>query len=618
MSIISNYKEILKIKDFRGRPFVDRVVSKMSELWSDVNVFLVDAPTGYGKTLISMSVAKYSVEEELKAIVAYPLRALLENQLSSFREVFRKARFKEGIVDARYMGYFGSHYLVKPVTLTTVDMLSMTIAGVPPEDLGKVSKSLTSWTSTDSLGHYVFSWGSTLSSNVVIDEVHLLGDSAKGLGFIRFLSELVADVGTHLILMSATLTDELVKEAVPPALQSTGKVKVLKFSDYVRSEGSRDPFVEGRVRKKYGIELKPVTNGGVEQVLQWVKLKALTRGLRSSRILLIFNTVREAVEAYESVSNDEVLSKLKHFIIHSKLTRRDRERVSEEVTRLSESEGGSYVVVATQAVEAGVDITSNILATDAAPAATIVQRFGRFLRREGELEGEALIWWSADTEGGLIKSGCGEEAIYKVYRAEDVKSFLKWIKDVKTPNLHLPEIPEGFEGVGYLQAFKPGVNEGIVEGVEAVELPKYLKDILLDFEQGSKRAAELLRRLGGSFIREASLTSVIPSNLLKGNRDLKAVLKEASIPVSSGELCRMLREDYVAGVVTERDYFSREKLSSLIMFRKLMNSCKDLRKCSSEGMIKVARDLMDFQNLNGVVAFVTSLNYREGIGLEFK
>ena len=50
------------------------------------------------------------------------------------------------------------------------------------------------------------------------------------------------------------------------------------------------------------------------------------------------------------------------------------------------------IVIATQAVEAGVDISAAIMFTELAPWASMVQRFGRANRR-AEVEGGAQVHW---------------------------------------------------------------------------------------------------------------------------------------------------------------------------------------------------------------------------------
>ncbi|MCD6323570.1 MAG: CRISPR-associated helicase Cas3' [Desulfurococcales archaeon] len=615
MTLSTHYREVLNALGFHGRPFIDKVVEKMSEEWSDVNIFIVDAPTGYGKTALSMSIAKYSIEEEFKAVIAYPLRALLEDQLRKFKEVFEalKVREKLGVdgevVEARYMNYFNSKYLVKPVTLTTVDMLSMMVAGVPPEDLSKVSKALTSWTSRESLGHYIFSWASSLSSNIVVDEVHLLGESGKGLGFIRFLAEAAVEFGTHLVLMSATVTDALLERSLPPDVRGGKKVKVFKFTEHVRQAGINDPFIRGRVQKRYSMTYLPIKEGEERKLIDWVAKKISDVGLNNAKVLMVFNTVKEAVRTFKLISEHPAVTHLQHFLIHSKLTGKDKEMVSCRLTSLQNA-GGGYVVVATQSVEAGVDITSNILVTDISAPTALVQRFGRFLRREDEVEGEALIWWTADVNGNPRKSGCPKDPLYKVYRFEEVKSLLEFLRNARDINLHLPELPEVVKGVGYLEAFQ-SVECGMKE--VPLNLHHHLSDILMDFDSGSRRAAELLRDLGGSFIRDASLTSVVPENLLTDN--IREVLKECAVPVSAIELCRMLTEGKIKEAIMS-DHRIVE-LKSLQMFNELLGACRRIRLCDQVSVVWAARKLTEFQTLNGVEAFITSARYVEGVGLEF-
>ncbi len=41
-----------------GRGFINRVIDSLDRLWDSVNVFLIEAPTGYGKTAISLAIAR--------------------------------------------------------------------------------------------------------------------------------------------------------------------------------------------------------------------------------------------------------------------------------------------------------------------------------------------------------------------------------------------------------------------------------------------------------------------------------------------------------------------------------------------------------------------------------
>jgi len=106
--------------------------------------------------------------------------------------------------------------------------------------------------------------------------------------------------------------------------------------------------------------------------------------------LVILNTVRRAQLLYE------VLAKARRsadglLLIHSRFRAPDRRK---KHRLLMHGAGADRIVIATQAVEAGIDMTSAVLFTELAPWSSLVQRFGRCNRR-GELNavGGAIIRW---------------------------------------------------------------------------------------------------------------------------------------------------------------------------------------------------------------------------------
>jgi len=102
--------------------------------------------------------------------------------------------------------------------------------------------------------------------------------------------------------------------------------------------------------------------------------------------LVVVNTVARAQALFRAllaagVSQDDAV------LIHSRFRARDREH---HMRRLIE--GRPRVVVATQAIEAGVDISAAALWTELAPWDALVQRFGRVNRR-GEVVGGSRVCW---------------------------------------------------------------------------------------------------------------------------------------------------------------------------------------------------------------------------------
>src|SRR6185437_5982528 len=78
------------------------------------------------------------------------------------------------------------------------------------------------------------------------------------------------------------------------------------------------------------------------------------------------------------------------LLIHARFRAAER---AAHARRLREENGADRIVVATQAIEAGVDISSKTLVTELAPWTSMVQRFGRCNRNGEHNQGGARILW---------------------------------------------------------------------------------------------------------------------------------------------------------------------------------------------------------------------------------
>jgi len=79
-------------------------------------------------------------------------------------------------------------------------------------------------------------------------------------------------------------------------------------------------------------------------------------------------------------------------LVHSRFRPADRAREMEKVISIDDPNPNGRIVVATQAVEAGVDISAAVLFTELAPWSSLVQRFGR-ANRYAELPEGAEVHW---------------------------------------------------------------------------------------------------------------------------------------------------------------------------------------------------------------------------------
>lgn len=106
--------------------------------------------------------------------------------------------------------------------------------------------------------------------------------------------------------------------------------------------------------------------------------------------IVILNRVDRARDLYAAL--DKLAKKQPvppRLLVHSRFRPMEREAISKAVKA-----SGEKILVATQAVEAGVDISARTLITELAPWSSLVQRFGR-CNRKGEFnaKGGADIFW---------------------------------------------------------------------------------------------------------------------------------------------------------------------------------------------------------------------------------
>ncbi len=89
------------------------------------------------------------------------------------------------------------------------------------------------------------------------------------------------------------------------------------------------------------------------------------------------------------------------ILVHSRFRPPEREKIIEVLGQRPDQPGypsGGRIVISTQVVEAGVDISATTLITELAPWPSLVQRFGR-VNRYGEHESSKVIWVDTSTEG---------------------------------------------------------------------------------------------------------------------------------------------------------------------------------------------------------------------------
>lgn len=162
-----------------------------------------------------------------------------------------------------------------------------------------------------------------------------------------------------------------------------------------------------------------------------------------SRTIVVVNTVQRARELYAQLTTvasskakrkgrkkgseparvEDATARPDVVLIHSRFRPEDRRARVEEALRVPGPLG--TIVVSTQVIEAGVDVSAETLVTELAPWASIVQRLGR-CNRKGEVPGARVFWCPLPQK---LKDRNGAAAPYELEELERAEEALSRLAD---------------------------------------------------------------------------------------------------------------------------------------------------------------------------------------------
>lgn len=138
---------------------------------------------------------------------------------------------------------------------------------------------------------------------------------------------------------------------------------------------------------------------GLQSYLEVLRDTVLEAHDATSQTLVIVNSVTRAQQLFSLLR--EQRQDRADLLIHGRFRATER---SEQTRRLRDDKGGvDRIIVATQAIEAGVDISSRVLVTELAPWTSMVQRFGRCNRYgEHNADGARVLWVNIDDDADAL------------------------------------------------------------------------------------------------------------------------------------------------------------------------------------------------------------------------
>jgi CRISPR-associated helicase Cas3/CRISPR-associated endonuclease Cas3-HD len=418
----------LNSKREKARQEVVGNVANLVEGSADVGT--ITLPTGLGKTYTGINTAMEARDRkdgEGRVIYALPFTSIIDQVVDEVTDVFD--------IDVTGKKLTVHHHLAETVTETDGN----TDERADEEyTLGESWRSGTVITTFVQLFESLAGPGNTQSmklpalynSVVILDEPQALPHRWWGLAgrLVRVLTE---EYGATVLAMTAT----------QPRIFEHGEMKTTALVDNVD-----DYFVDAE-RVEYVFhdsvdEFLPSEGDGDEEegvAVDYRKAARTVVASDASSVLAVCNTIDSAEELSDEVENaiDAVSVNEKHGenleavdtvgetveAVTDEVERQDATAVAHLTTRMRPKDrldvinvakkltddGVPLVVVSTQLIEAGVDISFEAVYRDFAPMDSIVQAAGRCNRSFESERGEVVVWWLAAPEG---KERTPSKAVY--------------------------------------------------------------------------------------------------------------------------------------------------------------------------------------------------------------
>lgn len=365
------FSEGQKVADIQLYPYQERVAE---HVLSGRSVIL-QAPTGAGKTVAALLPFLHarrhldSASFPRKCIYSVPMRVLAnqfnedyfkltqsyERRLRPMQELSVKIQTGEHPDDPRLLG---------DLIFATIDQ-SLSSALAVPYSL--------------SVGMANLNAGAFYSSYLVFDEFHLFpaGEGGSASGALVTTLQLLARMRgiVPFVLMTATFSSTMLGEL---AQRLDAEVVCVPKEEYLQIASGDGKQAR---RRYYHVHEETVSAAAV---LDAHNADDVTRSI------VVCNQVKRAQALYAELRDHSKRSGTEIRLLHSRFTPEDRKQKEEEIRRefgkeVDKRTGGSMILVATQIVEVGLDITCDRLHTEIAPANAIFQRAGRCARYPGEL-----------------------------------------------------------------------------------------------------------------------------------------------------------------------------------------------------------------------------------------
>ena len=359
---------------------------KVKSLIQSGKSVILQAPTGAGKTRAALAPfieSFFTTQADgfpRKCIYSVPMRVLANQFVTEYGEMAAdySRKFRRELNVSIQTGDRPDDAKVESNLLfTTIDQTLSNFLNIP-YGLGSSSANLNA--------------GAVMSSYLVFDELHLY-DANTMLPTTLEMLRMIKDV-TPFIIMTATFSSSMLGR-----LASLLDAVVVPETAEERVAMEQLGTQVGKQRVFRAVD-RPLT----AQMVLNSPSEMSEREAR--RVICICNTVRAAQRLYLQLKKmlaaqgDE---ETEVCLLHSRFYKDDRDAKEAWVEKQfkvaqAKYDGPRLILVATQVIEVGVDATCDVMHTELAPAASLLQRAGRCARRANE-RGEVFVYLPRNEDG---------------------------------------------------------------------------------------------------------------------------------------------------------------------------------------------------------------------------
>ena len=325
---------------------------------------ILHAPTGAGKTLAALSpffISNFSghdIDFPKQSIYALPMRTLAHNLAQEAKNIsdLWKVTIQTGEVQE------DPFFIEGDVIFTTIDQTlsgALTIPLSLPFRLANINAGV---------------WP---GSYLIFDEFHLLDPTRSFQTTVHLLKQLCTDMQlTRFTIMTATLSREL-REILSKELNA------------VHIEVTEDDLLQ--IKSQYKKKRRVVTHSNC---LNGAEILAKHK----NKTIVIVNQVDRAMALYREI-NEKKPTDTEIFLLHSRLLSDERKGVEDKLNEYfgKHRNNKGTILIATQVIEVGLDISSDVMLTEISSAQSFLQRIGRNARFEGE-EGTVHVYSLNDND----------------------------------------------------------------------------------------------------------------------------------------------------------------------------------------------------------------------------